>query len=86
MPNEKDPVAEAWKYMKQVQDLKTADAMRRKEINELTGATTDDDDFDDLPMELTEANLASYNTQFDDAIFGVNYNDPDKDIDYLDYL
>ena len=85
MPQDKDPVAEAWKYAKQVQDIRVSQTLKQREMNDLTGVS--DDEFeDDLPMELTEANLQNYYSQFDDAIFGQNIFDKDKDIDYLDYL
>ena len=85
MPQDKDPVAEAWKYAKQVQDSMVSNSLKRREVNDIMGIQ---DDEDDLPMELTEANLQNYYSQFDDAIFGANgYGfDKDKDIDYLDYL
>lgn len=85
MPQDKDPTAEAWKYMKQVQDSRVADSLQRREINNLMGVETDDDE-DDLPMELTEANLQTYFSQFDNEIYSINDYDKDKDIDYLDYL
>jgi hypothetical protein len=85
MPQDKDPTAEAWKYMKQVQDSRVADSLQRREINNLMGVDTDDDE-DDLPMELTEANLQTYFSQFDNEIYSINDYDKDKDIDYLDYL
>lgn len=83
MPNEKDPVQEAWKYAKQVQDAMVSEAMRRKSVNDIMGI---EDDGDDFPMELTDANMNAYSEQFDMDVFNMNFQDRDKDIDYGDYL